>query len=444
MIRGIVSALALLLVLLPIPAARAQQANGDSLMKVYLGTLADSTDAWFGTSAAPLDTAGLDSALAVGLARGPGRRARVRTRLEFSPALGYQRADGAQLGGAVALRGPFDLRLRGQLQGTTGSHDVLGWVRVGRTWRGGSWRSRLVWTLRAGRTSEAFERERREDALNILHAIWGDDRHDYLRRDGIETALDLSAANAHAGLTWRDQLESGLVTTSRWTLTGGGPELPTNRAPRQGRMREWGVTLGGTLPLTRLRLEGTAVSSDPALGSDASYRRLRVVLGGDLPWGRHLGFVPQVSYGRLWGEAVPQAAFFLGGTHSLRTLDRNAVTGTGHLFARGELVLADDLRRLLHLPLPAWLPLQASAFTASGAMWGHDATGLTPTPTRRDGPRPAEWRSEVGAGLSWRPGVPRPDTYVRLEAAWPIGPDARGVSYTLALQRLQDLLPARR
>lgn len=442
--RQLVSALALLWLVSSIPSAHAQQASSDSLMKVYLGTLADSTDAWFGASVAPLDTAGLDSALAAGLARGPGQRARVRTRLELSPALGYQRADGAQLGGAVALRGPFDLRLRGQLQGTTGSHDVLGWLRVARTWRGGSWRSRVVWTLRAGRTSEAFERERREDVLNIVHALWGDDRQDYLRRDGVETSLDVSAANAHAGVSWRDQLESGLVTTSRWTITGGGPELLENRAPRVGRMREWGVSLGGTLPLTRLRLEGSGASSDPTLGSDASYRRLRVVMGGDVSLGRHLGFVPQVSYGRLWGEAVPQAAFFLGGTHSLRTLDRNAVTGTGHLFARGELVLADDLRRLLRLPLPAWLPLQASAFTASGALWGHDATGRTPTPTRRDGPRATEWRSEAGVGLSWRPGVPRPDTYVRLEASWPIGPDARGVAYTIALQRLQDLLPARR
>ena len=444
MSRRVASALALLLALLPIPAARAQQASGDSLMKVYLGTLADSTDAWFGTSAAPLDTTGLDSALTVGLARGPGQRARVRTRLEFSPAVGYQRADGAQLGAGVALRGPLDLRLRGQLQGTTGSHDLLGWVRVGRTWRGTSWRSRVAWTLRAGRTSEAFERERREDPIHILHALWGDDRQDYLRRDGVETSLELTTANAHVGVTWRDQLESGLATTSRWTLTGGGPELEGNRAPRYGRMREWGLTLGGTLPRTRMRLEGAAAASDPTLGSDADYRRLRVVLGGDLSWGRHLGFVPQVSYGRLWGEAVPQAAFFLGGTHSLRTLDRNAVTGTGQLFARGELVLVDDLRRLLHLPLPAWLPLQASAFTASGAVWGHDASGLIPTPTRRDGPRGSEWRSELGAGLSWRPGVPRPDTYVRFEAAWPLGRDTRSVSYTLAWQRLQDLLPARR
>jgi hypothetical protein len=435
---------ALLLIAALSRGVHAQEAAGDSLMKAYLGTLADSTDAWFGASAAPLDTAGLDSALAVGLARGPGARARVRTRPQFSPALGYQRADGAQLGAAVSLNGPWGLRLRGQMQGTTGNHDLLGTGQVRRTWRGGSWRSRVVWTLRAGRMSEAFDREHRDDVLHVLHALWGDDRQDYLRRDGVETSLEWSGANHRASLAWRDQLESGLVTTTRWTLTGGGPAVVENRAPRTGRMRELGVTLGGTLPFTRLRLESGAWTSDPALGSDADYRRMRVVVGGDVSLGRHLGFVPQVSYGRLWGEPVPQAAFFLGGTHSLRTIERNAVVGTGQVFARGELVLADDLRRLLHLPLPSWLPLQASAFAASGAAWGHDAIGVTPERTRRDGPDATDWRSEAGAGLSWRPGVPRPDTYLRFEVAWPIGHDARQVSYTLGLQGLQDLLPARR
>lgn len=422
----------------------AQEAAGDSLVKAYLGTLADSTEAWFGASAAPVDTAGLDSALAVGLAKGPGARARVRSRLEFSPAVGYQRADGAQLGAGVALRGPWGLRLRGQLQGTTGNHDVLGYGRMSRIWRGRSWRSRVTWTLRAGRMSEAFDREHRDGFLNVLHAVWGDDRQDYLRRDGMETSLEWSGDRYHAALAWRDQLESGLLTTTRWTLTKSRPVIETNRAPRDGRMRELALALGGTLPFARLRAESQAATSDPALGSEASYRRLRVVLGGDLSLGRHLGFVPQVSYGRLWGEAVPQAAFFLGGTHSLRTLERNSVIGTGHCFARGELVLADDLRRLLHLPLPAWLPLQASAFAATGAAWGHDATGVTPTPTRREGPSSSDWQSEIGTGLSWRPGVPRPDTYLRLEVAWPIGPDTRGVAYTLGLQGLQDLLPARR
>ena len=38
----------------------------------------------------------------------------------------------------------------------------------------------------------------------------------------------------------------------------------------------------------------------------ADFRRARVVMGGDVSLGRHVGFVPQVVYGRLWGEAVRQ------------------------------------------------------------------------------------------------------------------------------------------
>mgnify|MGYP003337625711 FL=1 len=54
--------------------ARAQIVPGDSLMHAYVRSLADSSDAWFGATAAPTDTAGLDSALTVGLARRPGTR----------------------------------------------------------------------------------------------------------------------------------------------------------------------------------------------------------------------------------------------------------------------------------------------------------------------------------------------------------------------------------
>ena len=63
---------------LSLPGASSAQTPGasDSLMNAYMRTLSDSTDAWFGATVAPLDTAGLDSALAVGLAN-PGRRARI-------------------------------------------------------------------------------------------------------------------------------------------------------------------------------------------------------------------------------------------------------------------------------------------------------------------------------------------------------------------------------
>src|SRR5262249_62072541 len=86
----------------------------------------DSTDAWFGTTAASVDTAGLDSALAAGLLH--GGRARARRRLDFGwgPALGFNRVDGGQLGLSASLgRRPLG-PLSGQAQDTTGTPDQLG------------------------------------------------------------------------------------------------------------------------------------------------------------------------------------------------------------------------------------------------------------------------------------------------------------------------------
>src|SRR5262249_12706618 len=47
--------------------AHAEDAPGDSLLHAYVRSMSDSTDAVFGLTAAPVDTAGLDSSLADGL-----------------------------------------------------------------------------------------------------------------------------------------------------------------------------------------------------------------------------------------------------------------------------------------------------------------------------------------------------------------------------------------
>src|SRR5205814_541172 len=117
------------------------------------------------------------------------------------------------------------------------------------------------------------------------------------------------------------------------------------------------------------------------------------------------------------------------------------LAGAGRAFARVDLVLVDELGRLLHLPLLAWMPLQAGAFIASGAVWGSTPSGVLPSP--RDGPRREDWLSEAGAGLSWRYGIPDPLSALRLEYAVPIGADRRDAKLTLAFQRPLNLLAPR-
>jgi hypothetical protein len=433
--------------LLAAVVARAEDAPGDSLLNAYVRGMRDSTDKWFGSTAAPVDTAGLDSALAAGLMKGVhGRHARERRRFSFDwgPALGFNRADGGQLGAGLTLGTPWVSGLSGRLQYTTGTHDLLGEGAWAGSWRVDALHSRLGLKLAAGRYTLAFDRDYYEPILTSLNAFFvGEDRHQYLRRDGFSSSLRLSAESGFALVSWRDQLESSLPYTTDWYLFGHGPELPFNDTAAVGRASE--LTFGGeaTVPGTRFRVNAMYWTSDPQIGSDMLFRRTRVSAGGDVSIGRHFSLLPQATYGLLRGETPPQEAFYLGGVANVRTLKRNALAGAGRAFGRLDLILVDDLTHALHLPIPARLPLQFGTFAGSGAVWGRDPVTGDAVPTTRTLPHADEFYSEVGAGLLMRIGVPNPLTSLRFELAFPIGADGRGAAYALAFQEPLSLLTGR-
>jgi len=441
---GLTAAAALLLAA---AAAQAQDAPGDSLLNAYVRQMRDSTDKWFGSTAAPVDTAGLDSALAAGLLKGPhGHAGGGRRKLSFDwgPALGFNRADGGQLGAGVSLGTPRLSTFSGRLQYTTGTHDLLGEGAWAGSWRVDPLHARLGLKLAAGRYTLAFDRDYYEPILTSLNALFaGEDRHQYLRRDGFVSSLRLSAESGFVMTGWRDQLESSLPYTTDWYVFGHGPVLPFNDSAASGRVRE--LTLGGdvTVPGTRFRVNAMYWTSDPSLGSDMLYRRTRLSGGGDVSLGRHLSLVPQATYGLLRGETPPQEAFYLGGVANVRTLRRNELAGAGRAYGRLDLIVVDDLGRPLHLPIPARLPLQVGLFAGSGAVWGRDPVTGDAVPTSRTFPHADEFLSEVGAGVMLRFGVPNPLTALRFELAFPIGPDGRGTAYSLAFQEPLNLLPAR-
>ena len=167
---------AILLVAPPLAAAvaRADEAPGDSLLHAYVRSMSDSTDAWFGTSAASVDTAGLDSALAAGLLRPAGARAghgRRKLSLEWGPALGFNRADGGQLGASVSVGTRYLSGLSGRLQYTTGTTEFLGEGAWASSWRVRPLRARLGLRLAAGRYTLAFDRDGYQPILTSLNAL---------------------------------------------------------------------------------------------------------------------------------------------------------------------------------------------------------------------------------------------------------------------------------
>jgi hypothetical protein len=229
--------------------------------------------------------------------------------------------------------------------------------------------------------------------------------------------------------------------STTWDLFHKALVQPGNLQASPGRMRGFGIDAGVRVPFVPLTAAIAFDDASEALGGDFDYRRLRATLGGELTLGRFASLVPQLRYGRLTGDAVPQASFFLGGAHSLRSLNSEALGGTGLGVARLDLIGTPDLLALAHLPHPAFLPIQGGAFVASGAVWGHDPYGGPGSP-ERGWPSRGAWLSEAGVSLLYRPGIPETDFYLRLDHSWPIGPDDRGARWSVSYTRALDLLPS--
>jgi len=377
-------------------AAQAQTpaAESDSSLHRFLESMSDSTDRYFGLVAAPLDTSGLDSSLAVQLSR-PWLGARAGPRYSYRPDLAFNRVDGNRWGAVAALHGRRERwRLGGQLGYAAGSNRWLGGgearfvLRRRETfWRLGLW---------GGRRTAVMDRDHDEGAFASGRAlVSGSDRQNYLRRDGFRVAASGDGPGWRAGIAYRDWLETPLAVTTRWNLAHRPLAAPNNLPAAPGRARELGFDGALRWPGLPVRTQVSYAFSDGALGSDFDNRRTRVAMGGELAMRGHVSFLPQLVYGRLGGDLVPQAAFYLGGWQTLRSLPEGAVAGTGLALARLEVIGADDLLALVHVPHPPMIPIQGGLFVAAGAAWGPDPYGATGT--RSGGwPERNAWRSEAG------------------------------------------------
>jgi len=427
-------------------ARDSSRAPADSSFDSYMHGLSDSTDTWFGATATPLDTTGLDSALAAALALPPGKQLRRTDKgfpIEFTPAPGYNRADGAQLGVGASMSRGIPGRISGRAQYTTGTKDVIGDASWDGAFRLRKSRTRLALRAAVGRWTEVADRDSYDPVVTTMASlVFGGDLHQYLRRDGWRASARWDRDRVWAALAWRDQLESSLPFTTDWALFGS-QELDTNFTAAYGRVHELGITGELPVPGTRFRVQAGHWTSAPKWGSAFDYNRTLVAAGGDLSLGKHFAFVPQASYGRLHGEVLPQNPFFFGGAPNVRQLDRNEWSSAGRTFGRADLMLVDDLHELLHLPLPAWMPLHVSAFVASGAAWGRDPVTNQARPTKRDWPNSSEWLSETGLTLAWRTGIPDPTSSLRFEYTEPLGATGRTARYTVVYQQPLHLLRMR-
>src|SRR5206468_2605910 len=157
------------------------------------------------------------------------------------------------------------------------------------------------------------------------------------------------------------------VTTDTWNLLHTTPEVVANLPATLGRAREVMVEATVRVPRTGWQAETNLRFASDRLASDFDYQRYGFATGGDAGLGHVATLVTQLQYGRLEGDVIPQAAFYLGGTHSLRSLPTNVLAGSRKAFGRLDLIFTPDLAKLSHIPHPASLVLQGGWFAASGS-----------------------------------------------------------------------------
>lgn len=434
-------AFAILLILpaiAPSPAGAAEGAPPDTALRRYLGGLSDSTDTYFGRSAVPVDTSGLDSALAWGL-QNPDAPRRRQTSFTIIPTFRFNRADGPVYGATAGIGRPqLEGRVTGRLSYTVGPDQWIGGASYDKELARGP----ALWTfnLSGGRRTQIIDREASDKTFASFRALlYGSDSRHYMREDGFATFLQRETPVWRLRLGYVDELQSPLETTTTWTLLGPRADPEFNLAAQAGRSRELRYELGVQLPFVPVFVQGEYHTASDRLRSDFEFRRYRLAASGDWGLGESFSIVPQIAYGRLTGDAVPQTSFFLGGSKTLRSVQGSSVGGTGMTLARLDFIGHDDLLALMRIPHPDAFPLHAGAFVATGAAWGVDPYG-GPTVPGIDWPNEEDWLHEAGVQILYRPGLPESDGYLRISYAWPLGPADRDAKWTVTYSRALDLV----
>lgn len=421
--------------------ASRRAAEPDSTLEQFLGGLSDSTDRYFGQTAAPLDTAGLDSARVANFGRSHPHGRRGRPHVDAVPLFRFNRVDGPVYGGALGIEAAEPLgRLSGRALYVVGPN-VWQWAAGWRRHWGG-FESGTTFEVQGGEETSTMDRLLPVpvgDPLATLGAlVRGYDARDFLRRDGWSAALSYQRGEWRGALGWRDAFEYALTTTTSWNLVNRALDPFDNASADRGRAREALATLGGRVGTLPLYFDASYRLASPKLGSGFDYTMARFALGSEVALGRSSSLVPQVAIGQLSGDKLPQESFYLGGVSSLTTLRTARLAGSNAVLARLDWIGTEDLLALAHVPHPAFLPLQGNLFASAGAVSGADPFG---GPDRPDlWSHPDAWHSEAGIALAWQPGLPDPTDMARLSLAWPLGPGDHVAHVTLTFTRALFML----
>ena len=402
----------------------------------FLRDLADSTDAFFGRSAASFDTTGIDSLIRISgglMSEAPGSAAARRFSTSKGPVVGFHRSTGLVLGvktrAGDSHRGWATAQLSYGFANKEGRYRAaLASVLAGHESAGGP--RHLVLEISYSRETLPFAPEHAcpvESAVGTL--LTGRDRQSVYERRGGSVQLTWSDRSFIAGIGWRRARDQSMPTVSRFKVLGAGGTLPAVTPTRPGSFKEGFAEFScNFLPVPR------------HLGVEAGYAsrdrwRARLAAAHDID---RFGF--KVNVQCEWGVAArngpQQSRFEIGGPLAVPSLGLGDESGNRLLLGKTELIRGIDLLKALHVPHPSMLVLHPAIFIHGACVW-------TESEGRWSAPPAACWRGAAGVALLHLPGIILPASYVRLQMAWPLGLESGVARFSVALGRWHDLAPKR-
>lgn len=428
--------------LLGLAAARpggAAPAASDTSLHRYISGLADSSHAWFGSDTLDFDTTGVDSL---------GRLYTAHPELAPRPLRNYDprasEGENAPVVRLSALERPFAgarLQLNGIERGP-GALSLEGGYAVGikeSRFAGGLTRAysndvlALSAHLSAYRSTlhfDAFQVEPDPDFEGprlVLRSLGLQDRREGWRARALVRTRLLAVQGV-----WRDEQAHDLKYPSGfkdYLLSG----TPASRRASPGTLRSLTASVG----LGRQAVDGVlrAEIEHAGFGGRFEYNRIRVGAGRIFRVGESALLGIQAEWSGADSGAPAQEQFYAGGAHSLSGWAFGSLQARQLYLGRATLLLGPDVLASLHIPHPALLPLSFATFVDVGAAPDLEpANGLSPK-----APAGGDWRTSVGLGLWYSPGLVDPSSFIKLTAAQPIGPRSdHRLKWSLAWSRVLD------
>ena len=422
--------------------AFAQAAPVDSL-DLYLHSLADSTNDYFGAPSATFDTTGLDSLFEVAkvhpLKLSGGGAGSVY------PIARYHRTEGAVLGAGARVTGVL-----GGVANVWGSYGFAGkqgryaasWNRT--LWRTGRIRTGERWAQgRIGNGNRLdFSARYARETLPIMpeHAaidfggasalVSGLNEQSVYEQRGVTTALTLWTGDFRFQAGFRHALDQPMDVETDFSFFGDSNDVPLNT---QALHDEYSEGLGG---IAFWRPDWGFGGVLDARDGGGDRWRVRSALGKNVGLTRWFRASLQVEGGAAAAHAPRQRRFEIGGARAVPSIAYAAESGDHLLLGKLEVMYGNGILETMHIGHPRWLVLQPFGFFHSGAAWDD--------PAQRDilfsKPPAQAFHQSVGFGLALRTGVPDSDTFIRFALAFRTGQDSGGPLPRLTIRVPLDLL----